>query len=96
MYVCWDYLQLRQQRETAARQWRRRAITILWTIILVAIFAAYIVFGLHDSPLTLGDWIFVVLAHVVNILYRFHKEHPFPEPLLDLMVLKRRHEEVYR
>ena len=97
LYVCWDSLWwLKQRPETAPEQWRRRGVTILWTALLGAIFSTYLVLSLCGSPPTPVDWIFVVLAHLVNILYRLHKEHLSPEPLLDLLVLKRRHKEDHR
>ena len=96
LYVCWDSLWwLKQRPETAPEQWRRRAVTILWTALLGAIFCTYLALSLCGSPATPVDWIFVVLAHLVNILYRLHKEHLCPKPLLDLMVLRRRHKEVH-
>ena len=92
LYVCWDTLWwLKQPPETAPKEWRRRAVTILWTTLLGAIFFTYLALSLCGSPATPVDWIFVVLAHLVNILYRVHKERLCPEPLLDLLVLKWRH-----
>ena len=58
-------------------------------------FSTYLALSLCGFPATPVDWIFVVLAHLVNILYRLHKEHLCPEPLLDLMVLRCRHKEVH-
>ena len=95
MYVFWDLLWwLKQRPESDPEQWRRRAVTILWTALLGAISVTYILLNRCGSPPAPVDWIFVVLAHSVNILYRIHKEHLFPELLLDLLVLKRRHKEV--
>ena len=97
MYVCWDSLWwLKQRPETAPEQWRRRAVTILWTVLLEIIFFTYLALTLCGSPPKPVDWIFVVLAHLVNILYRLHKEYPSPGPLLDLLVLKRRYKEDHR
>ena len=92
MYFCWDSLWwLKQRPETSAEQWRRRAVTILWAVLLGAIFFTYLALNLRGSSPAPVDWIFVVLAHLTNILYRLHKEHLSPEPLLDLLVLKWRH-----
>jgi amino acid transporter len=95
MYVIWDFLWWRKQRpEKDPKQWRRRAVTILWTALLGAIFVTYLLLSLCGSPPAPVDWIFVVLAHLVNILYRIHKEHLFPGLLLDMLVFKLRHKEV--
>ena len=96
LYVCWDSLWwLKQRPETTPEQWRRRAVTILWTALLGAIFSTYLALSLCGSLPAPVDWIFVVLAHLINILYRLHKEHLSPEPLLDLLVLKCRHKEIH-
>ena len=93
LYVCWDLLWWHKQRPEGSQQWRRRAVTILWTVLLGAIFIIYQVLSLCGFPTTPLNWIFVVLAHSVNIMYRLHKEHLCPELLLDLLVLKWRHKE---
>ena len=96
LYVFWDSLWwLKQRPETHPEQWRRRAVTILWAALLGAIFSTYLALSLCGSPPAPVDWIFVVLAHLVNILYRLHKEHLSPERLLDLLVFKCRHKEVH-
>ena len=96
MYFCWDSLWwLKQRPETNPEQWRRRAVTILWTVLLGTIVFTYLAFSLCGSVPKPMDWTFVVLAHLVNILYRFHKEHLSPKPLLDLLVFKCRHKEAH-
>ena len=96
LYVCWDSLWwLKQRPEIDPDQWRRRGVTVLWTALLGVMFFTYLTLRLCGFPTTPADWIFVVLAHMVNILYRLNKEHLSPEPLLDLLVLKWKHKEVH-
>ena len=96
MYFCWDSLWwLKQRPEINPEQWRRRAVTILWTVLLGTMVFTYLAFSLCASVPKPMDWTFVVLAHLVNILYRFHKEHLSPKPLLDLLVFKFGHKEAH-
>lgn len=94
MYFCWDSLWwLKHRPETDPKQWRRRAVTIVWMVLSGTIVFTYVALSLCGSLPTLVDWIFAVLAHLVNILYRLHKEHLSPEPLLDLLAPKCRQKE---
>lgn len=88
LYVVWDHLRMRRERETTPFQWQRRAVTTLWTLILTGILITYMTLGLNDSPLTLGDWVFLGLAHSVNVLYRLNKVILFPKPLLNLLAYR--------
>ena len=63
-------------------------------LVLLIILGAYALFGLRGSPPVPVEWGAVVLAHMVNFAYRWHKGHLSPEWLLDRLVLKWKREEV--
>ena len=94
LYICWNCLRSRQDSETCPKQWRRRGVTILWTLVLLVILGIYGVLRLNGFLSTPVDWAFVILAHMVNFLYRWHKGHLSPGWLLDLLTPRRRHKEV--
>ena len=94
LYTCWDWLRSRQESETSSERWRRRGVTVLWALVLLIILGAYALFGLCGSPPAPVEWGAVVLAHMVNFAYRWHKGHPSPGWLLDRLVLKWKREEV--
>ena len=96
LYVCWDGLRSRPDPETCLgqQQQRRRGVTVLWALILGIILGVYAALGLGGFLYTPVDWAFVIMAHMVNFLYRWHKGHPSPGWLLDHLVLGRRHNEV--
>ena len=89
LYVCWDWLRSRYETETCRKSWRRRGVTVLWALVLMIILILYAAAKPDGSTPTLMDWAFVVLAHAVNVIYRWHKEHLILGWLLDFLVFKR-------
>ena len=98
LYFVWDWLRSRQDLKPSLRQRRRRGVTVLWALIVLFIWIAYVIHYTTyrpDGPSpTLADWIFLASAHAVNFAYRRHKEHPKLGWLLDGLMLKRVHKEV--
>ena len=93
-YVIWDTLWwLKERPEMVPARWQRRAVTIFWTGILGIILVAYVVLGRNDSLPTEIKWGFVVLAYLVLLMYRVHKERLFFRRFLDILVFKFRYEE---
>ena len=93
-YFIWDTLWwLKERPEEVPTRWQRRAVTIFWTGILGIILVAYMVLD-SSKNLSAGlEWGFVVLAYLVLLSYRIHKEHLFPKRFLDLLVFKFSYEE---
>ena len=86
----WQVRQIRQER----RQHRRRGVTTLWMLILLAAVIAYAILVRCDLTNTPVDWGFVILAHAVNFVYRAHKEHPCPLWMLNFLTFKWKREEI--
>lgn len=94
LYVIWDtlwWLKERPERVPATRQ--RRAVTIFWMLGLGVILGAYVALGRSENLSTELEWGFVLVAYLVLILYRVHKERLFLRRFLDILVLKFRYEE---
>ncbi len=94
LYILWDSLRLLEHRKPdveSPREWRRRAVTLLWSIVLGLIVLLHFTLAYGGSSPTLADWIMLSCAHLVTFLYRIHKEKLGPVPLqwiLDKLVLK--------
>ena len=93
-YVIWDTLWwLKERPEPFPATWQRRGVTICWMGILGLILGTYVILVRGETFSTQLEPVFVVLAYLVLILYRVHKERLFGRRFLDLLVLKFSYEE---
>ena len=94
LYFIWDMLWfLKDRPENDPDTWRRRGVTIFWMVFLAVILGAYVALDCSENLSTEVEVAFVVLAYLVLLLYRIHKEKRFFGRILDLLVLKFRYEE---
>ncbi|MCE2464430.1 MAG: hypothetical protein J4F46_11135 [Dehalococcoidia bacterium] len=96
-YVAWDTLRwLKERKEPPGEDpdaWQRRAVTIFSMVFMAVILGAYVALDCSRNLFTGLEWVFVVLAYVVLLEYRIHKEKRYFGRILDLLVLKFRYKE---
>ena len=87
LYFVWDTLWfLKDRPEKDPATWRRRGVTTFWLVIVAVILGAYVALDCSDYLSTSVEIAFVVLACLVLLLYRIHKEKRFFGKILDLLV----------
>ena len=94
LYICWDWLRAGQEPETRLEQRRRRGVTVLWALILLVILGVYGVLGLSGLLCRPVEWAFIIMAHMVNFSYRWHKGNLYLGWLLDALIFWQKHKEV--
>lgn len=83
LYIAWDLLWVIQEKGADIHRNRCLSVTLLWSLFMLIILATYLMFQYKNSlptpseysPPVLIHWILVVLAHIINILYRLHQKH---------------------
>ena len=94
LYFIWDVLWLLKNRpEKGPDTWRRRGVTIFWLLSLAVVLGAYVSLDRSENLSTEVEVAFVVLAYLVLLMYRIHKEKRFFGRLLDKLVFKFRYTE---